>query len=295
MQNAGREGAPTDEIGASAAERQHCANRFLRALIALATRRRTALHKGESLERAQRTCLELKSYHLPGFSAGSGLGCRSSTGGLMGSDTQSLGRLRGRDAALCAVVTSVAVVAGGWVTNARQVLHALLYGVGTALFLPFLVIAGAIAFALFLGILVGLTAGDAGVVEQSLAGDAAEGGIRLIRPYYRFLGRQRHPWLLGSIAGLILGCLGLWLLIALLIAPREAETAALMAQIQSDLEASYSPDRGFVADVEGKLLQSALDPAAARVAIEDSFGRSLILQLGTPRLHFLLPPSVPRL
>ena len=194
----------------------------------------------------------------------------------MGSDTQSRGRFQARRVALWAVVTSVAVLAGGWMTNARHVLHALLYGVGTVAFLPFLIVVGAIAFALFLGILVGLTGGDVGVVEQNLAGDAAEGGIRLIRPYYRFLGRQRHPWLLGSIVGLLLGGFGLWLLIAVLIAPKEAETATLMARIQSDLEASYSPDHGFVTDVDGKLMQSALDSSAARSAIADSFGRDFV-------------------
>lgn len=107
-------------------------------------------------------------------------------------------------------LVTLAVAAGfvgiAWVTEFRPLLYYTLLGIGVLLLLPVLLLAATMLLALGLMLLSAIAGGgDAGDV-----GAPGELVVNLFGPYYRWLGRTRHPLLLGGLLGVLLGCLLLW-------------------------------------------------------------------------------------
>jgi hypothetical protein len=124
------------------------------------------------------------------------------------------------------------VVLAGWFTGLRAVMHGVFLTVAVAAFLPLVVIGfGVLVMGLVL-VLAALTCDDgagAGVEFVLL-------GTQLGPPYYRWLGRQRHPVFWGIPLGLLLGGVLLWGLIALLILPGESLTARILTEAHLEVE-----------------------------------------------------------
>lgn len=175
-------------------------------------------------------------------------------------------RSHGRRFLIAALVAAACVVAAGWLTGLRDVMHAALLAVAVFALLPLLLVGGALL--LLLIVAVGMAAaaalggdGDAGDGLE-FAGDAIAGGGAWVAPrYYRFLGRQRHPVFWGVPAGALLGGLVLWGLLAIVVVPGESSTVETLAGAQADIERR-------VRDT-GKL------PEPSDMALRDGFGRPL--------------------
>ena len=92
--------------------------------------------------------------------------------------------------ALAVVAVAVLVLLAGWFTGLREVMHAVFLALAVAAFLPLAIIGLGVLAMGFVLLLAALTCGD---------GPAGEGvelvllGAQLGPPYYRWLGRQRHP------------------------------------------------------------------------------------------------------
>jgi hypothetical protein len=174
-----------------------------------------------------------------------------------------------------AVLTTLFLVAVGWWTGLRQALHGVLLGVAVLGLLPFAIIFGGLLAALLFAVLVGLHGGgDAGP-----GGLIAEGGMRLLIPYYRFLARQRHPAVLGVALGLPLSGLVLWALLSLFVLPGEARTVVILADASRRIEQEYRQTRHYPLPIaDGTLAE--LSPGGAHAgATLDGFGRPLRYQL----------------
>lgn len=116
-------------------------------------------------------------------------------------------------------LVTLAVAAGfvgiAWGTEFRPLLYYTLLGIGALLLLPFVLLVATLALVLVLALLSAIGGGgDGGDVS-----DLGELPLRLFGPYYRLLGRTRHPLLLGGLLGVLLGCLVLWGLQALDVLP----------------------------------------------------------------------------
>ena len=128
----------------------------------------------------------------------------------------------------------------GWLSDLRAVFHGTIIVFSVAAFLPLLV-ALTIVLA-FLGmsaiaVLSGAsdsapTAADAFATSEGLAAFFR----RVLVPYYRFLFSRRHPVLLGSACGFLLGTLLVWALLSAVVLPGEVCTLKRMAAIQSAID-----------------------------------------------------------
>lgn len=121
-----------------------------------------------------------------------------------------------------------AVVAIGWFTDVRDAMRGALIAVATFALLPFAIMALGVFLALMLLalslILALLSDGGGDVGGTEVAEPFVAGGLRLMGPYYRWLARQRHPTFWGVSAGVVLGALVLWSMIATVVLPAETRT-----------------------------------------------------------------------
>jgi hypothetical protein len=179
---------------------------------------------------------------------------------------------------LAAVSTAVLVMIVGWFTDVRHLLHWILLSLAVTAFLPFVIIGGGLAIGLVLGLVGAVLGADAAGVE--VGEGAAEIGVRILHPFYRFLGRRRHPVFWGIPVGMLLGCLLLGAIIALVIVPRETQTVRILAETQQQIEKFHKKTGRFpTPDAEGRLTFKAIGmepPDAAKGAyVLDGFGQPL--------------------
>jgi len=173
------------------------------------------------------------------------------------------------------LITGV-VVSIGWFTDIREAAHQCLLWVFVFAFLPFIIIAFGLCILLFSFVLclVGESS-DIGGLEQ--VGD----GLKILKPYYRFLGKQKHPVFWAIPAGFLTGGLCLLALVYPLIVAKEAKTADLMMELQSALQA-YQEEHGTYPrpDEEGRLGLADLGLTGTKPYAEDRFGQSIIYVVG---------------
>jgi hypothetical protein len=175
-------------------------------------------------------------------------------------------RVNGARFLVAALVTASALVAVGWLTELRHVMHAALLAVAVFALLPLLLIGGVLLLVLVVSLALAAAAalgggGDADLDGLVGTGDLADGGVWLAPRYYRFLGRQRHPVFWGVPAGLALGGLVVWGVLALAVIPGESSTAQILAQARADLDERTRETGDF--------------PRPDELVVRDGFGRPL--------------------
>jgi hypothetical protein len=124
----------------------------------------------------------------------------------------------------------------GWLTSLRGVMHALLVTVGAHALVPFLIVLALIAIAAGSTLASTLLVGEAGFGAAASAPSPGEHG-RFVAAYLEYLRRQhRHPFAWGLSAGLGLGVIGIWLVLAALVVPLETRTLSvlLLARVRID-------------------------------------------------------------
>ncbi len=147
---------------------------------------------------------------------------------------------------LTTFITAVLVAGGGWMTSLSTVMYAASISLFTFAFLPFVLILVGIAIpllalvAVIFGMIMALVGAAFGVggaanPDPTLVVDGAISGIkvtregaRILKPYYSWLSRTRHPVLWGGVAGTFLGAVLLWGLITWLVLPGEARTVEIL-------------------------------------------------------------------
>jgi hypothetical protein len=178
-------------------------------------------------------------------------------------------RANGARFLVAALVTASALVAVGWLTELRHVMHAALLAVAVFALLPLILIGGALLLVLVVSLAIAAAAALGGDGDADLGGlgtgDLAEGGVWLAPRYYRFLGRQRHPVFWGVPAGLALGGLVLWGVLGLAVLPGESSTAQILAQARADIDSRYRETGDF--------------PRPDELVVRDGFGRPLEYRL----------------
>jgi hypothetical protein len=155
--------------------------------------------------------------------------------------------------AFLTVAVAGAWTALAWATGLRAVFHGGLVALSVFAFLPFVVITCILGALLGVGLILGLiTAADGGVHASDLAGysESLVHAPRAIRAYYVFLGRNARSVWLGMPAGILLGTLLVWLLLALLVVPRELRTTAVLLRARADVEQFHERHRSFPATLE---------------------------------------------
>ncbi len=182
--------------------------------------------------------------------------------------------LHGRRFALATGISTTLVVALGWLTELRDVMHGALLSLAIAALLPFVIIAVAVSLILLVPVIAAIAAafGDgAGDITGAVEGGAGllEGGVRLVPKYYAFLGRRRHPVFWGIGAGGLLGGLLLWAFLAIFVMPGEARTTDSLHEARARIELYYS-EHGELPqpDAEHRLVIDG-------TVIGDGFGRPL--------------------
>jgi hypothetical protein len=174
-----------------------------------------------------------------------------------------------RQFVITAVVVATTVLAIGWATGLRVVMHGALLSVAVAAFLPFVIIAVVLFVILVLG-LVAAASGEAPVDLGGVDGGASfiEGGFHFIPIYYRFLARQRHPLFWGTPVGTLLGGLLLWGLLGALVIPGEMRTVQILGEAKTQIDQAYAKNGRFPAAEDGKLIEGGQ-------TVVDGFGRPL--------------------
>jgi len=103
-------------------------------------------------------------------------------------------------------VTTAALVAMGWMTGLRDVMHGALLTLAIAALPPLAIVAGGLLLVMMMGFFFALAAALAQADDLPVYGVAEgvlKGGRWLIPRYYRFLRRQHHPVFWGVPAGLL--------------------------------------------------------------------------------------------
>lgn len=116
---------------------------------------------------------------------------------------------------LVTLAVATGFVGIAWVTEFRPLLYYTLLGIGALLLLPFVLLAATFALLLVVALVSAIGGGGDGGDMSDLGALA----LKLFGPYYRLLGRTRHPLLLGGLLGVLLGCLVLWVLQGLDVLP----------------------------------------------------------------------------
>lgn len=188
---------------------------------------------------------------------------------------------RGRGAFVggaCAGLLGVLLL--GWLTGLRGILHALLIRLGSAALLPFVVVLAAVALVAAVSLAVGLVAEEA---AAGASGRAAIGGT-LARVYDAYILRQRRqPLLWGLGAGLGLGVVGVWLVLAALVVPLETRTLSLLLLAQARLDAGRHGGAPPAPAADGLLHASAVRDGAAESGddrVLDAFGHAITYEPG---------------
>ena len=115
------------------------------------------------------------------------------------------------------------LLAVGWLTGLRDAMHGALVTLAAVAFFPFLVIA-----AIFAILVIGAIVAGSGDGPDVGGGEGLLVGFALIPRYYRFLAKQTNAITAGAAAGLALGALVLWAIIAAVIVPGELKTLDAM-------------------------------------------------------------------
>ncbi len=162
----------------------------------------------------------------------------------------------------------------GWLTPLRGIMHALLIRLGSAVLLPFVVLLAVVALVAALGLVVGLVAEEA---VAGASGRAAMGGT-LVRVYDAYIARQRRrPLLWGLAAGLALGVVGVWLVLAALVVPLETRTLSVLLLAQARLDAGQHGGSPPAPAADG-LLHASVTKGSADAAedrVLDAFGHAV--------------------
>jgi hypothetical protein len=151
-----------------------------------------------------------------------------------------------RRVAVLTVVVAAAVVALAWFTPLRVVLHTGLLAMCIFAFLPFVIVATLLAALFLAGIVIGI-ATEGGAHGSDLAGfaEALRYAPRGTRAYYSFLARQRHSSWVAAPAGLLLGTLIVWGLLAVFVVPHELRTTELLLRLQTEVEQHYVAHKDY--------------------------------------------------
>jgi len=154
-----------------------------------------------------------------------------------------------------------AVVVGvGWFTAVREVAYGAMISSLAFAFLPFAIVAVGLLLCV-------IEIGEPVVI----------GGFSTIKPYYRWLARQKHPAFWGTWLGVGLGGVVLFGLNAALILPGEAKTVEIMARVDVAIDEAYKLNRTFPRpNDDGHLPIDGLNGADVPVAdgvVVDGFGR----------------------
>ena len=171
------------------------------------------------------------------------------------------------------------VVAVGWFTSLKQVMHGALVATAVFAFLPFAIIATGLAIAGFfmgMSLIAAILGGGGDIVGMELAEPFTEAGVRSIPPYYRWLARQRHPVFWGIPAGVLFGGLLLWGFIAVLILPGEVRTVQTLAEVREDIERTYREEGRYPRPEHGnRLTYAALNRSDRTGVVTDGFDRPI--------------------
>jgi hypothetical protein len=161
----------------------------------------------------------------------------------------------------------------GWLTELRGVMHALLITLCAHAFVPFVVVLTVVA------VLSAAALSTALMAEEASGGSAARATLgtgRLARAYDEHIRRQRrHPLAWGAAAGLGLGLVGVWLVLAALVVPLETRTLGVLLLAQARLDGA----------ARGAVSPGAAGPGGATPVL-DAFGRAVTYQTdaaGAPR------------
>lgn len=171
------------------------------------------------------------------------------------------------------LVVAAAFVVAAATTELRGALHGGLLALCVFALFPFVIIAAIVALILGLTLLFGVLNFDGGGAHVSDVAGFAETlqyAPRGIRAYYGFLARHRRSVWLGVPAGLLLGTLIVWGLLATFVVPLELRTTELLLELQSEIEAHYARAHDYPSPLEGSHIAGP-DGAPAR----DGFGRLL--------------------
>lgn len=193
--------------------------------------------------------------------------------------------------ALSSLAAAGAVVGGGWATSLTTVMYGASLSLLTFALFPFLLIAFGLALPFLLAALVVLSVlacvlgalfgAPASPADPSMIVDGAVEGFRISRfgakilaPYYRWLGRTRHPVLWGSVFGSILGVGILWGLITWLVLPGEARTVKILLATRDAVLEHFSKADQLPPVNNGSLLYTDLGIDLAGPVV-DGFGQPL--------------------
>jgi hypothetical protein len=188
-----------------------------------------------------------------------------------------------------ALVSAAAMIAVGWGTGLRETLHGSLIFLAVSALLPLLIAASVAALVLAVGVLLAITSAvsgdtaDVAGVERDLVASAGEGLVawfrRGVRGYYGFLHRHRHAPLWGVPAGMVLGALAIWALLAWLVIPREAATLAILLHAKAAIEGEYERSGRYPEPAGGRYLASSTaSPSAGDEVVRDAFGRNVLYE-----------------
>lgn len=176
-----------------------------------------------------------------------------------------------RRIALLTLLVATSFVAVAWTTELRAVLHSGLLALCIFAFLPFVVIATILGLMCVVGLILGFAGAD-GAHASDVAGfaEALLYAPRGTVGYYRFLARHSRSVWVGLPVGLVLGALVVWLLLAVLVIPRELRTAQLLEQLGVDAEQHYRVSKNYPTPVGDHHY-----PSSMNAAVLDDFGRPL--------------------
>jgi hypothetical protein len=172
----------------------------------------------------------------------------------------------------------------GWLTGLRGVMHALLVTLGAHALVPFLIALAVLAVAAGSTLASTLLVGEAGFGADASPPARAEHG-RFVAAYLEYLRRQhRHPFAWGLSAGLGLGVIGIWLVLAALVVPLETRSlsALLLARVRIDAARAGGAPPALPAPGE-PLRPSAWGPSppdGGDAPVQDAFGHAIGYELG---------------
>lgn len=161
---------------------------------------------------------------------------------------------------LAMLAVALAIVGIGWFTAVQTVAYGAMISSLVFAFLPIVIIA--------IGVVLSLIEIGEPVVMV---------GLSSVKPYYRWLARQKHPLFWGIWNGVGLGGLALLLLNGLVILPGESKSVEIMARVELAIDEAYRSDGGFPRpDGNGHLpidrLNGADVPSVDGVVV-DGYGR----------------------
>jgi len=187
--------------------------------------------------------------------------------------------------ACSAAATSIALVATGWLTGIREVMHGALLTLAIVAFFPFALVAAVISLwltALHVSVIAAALGQAVGPLPDDPITPTVNLAVWLTPRYYGFWARRRHPGLWGVPFGGLTGCLLLGGLIVTLVLPGEARTVRALEEAQRRIEGYYQQHKQYPdPDVEGRLTQAALGGGRGMRddVMTDGFGRPLVYRV----------------